>query len=894
MLNRREFIKRTSIASAGVLSFLSAPKNLLAGKSSKKNLLFIMTDQQRYDALSLAGNTVLETPNLDRIGQQGAYFKNAYTPCAVCGPARSSILTGHTIENTGVNSNSKTYSYSESGLMTMPSFDQILNDHGYHCEYYGKWHAVTTHANIYKNPKAKAKNGQSVFGGGGQTHVFRDYLNENATNRAIKEGENQEGLSKFPYIMDPLDKNYGRKVSEIEDCSQPDMHGVLQMDKETTFTAFQAKETIEAIERLKDETFSITCSFHFPHAPMTPAEPYYSMYPAEEMVPPVSISDKMVGSPYQSANGRKSNTEFANPEKIKYMISNYFGLIKEIDDWIGKILDKLDEHGLTENTLVIFVSDHGEMLGAHGMREKNVFLEESAHIPLLMRFPNEITPETQVDGYISTIDLFATIMDYLEIGSYDSNGKSLRGLIEGTDTEHGQYVVTEWSSSDDRTPNYMIVKDGWKLMIPYTTTSTVPNALYNLNTDPHEMTNILANDSYLGQYFNIVEDLRGSLLEWLEKNNSSHIDGVKNRVLITDTPIDQLIQKFESRSHIHGETTLPYRLFVPENYDPEQSYPVMLCLHGEGERGDDNEKQIKWHSMATTWMTSEHQTKNPCFVVAPQCPTNKKWSNIELNQGSYNLDNVTESDEMLTVVNLLDTLIEEFNIDQSRQYVTGISMGGYGTWDIITRYPNRFAAAIPMSSAGDPSKVEIIKNIPTWFFHNQNDPTVPLEGSLEMFEALENAGIDVIETYLMLNFFLSNHINNNQTHFFTQSPLGNHGPWDGWYNDDNLHKWVFMKSRTDVSTDREVGLPKEYKLYDAYPNPFNPSTTIGYHLPKPGKVKLVVHDIKGRKVSTLVNENKTAGNHQVRFDASNLSTGVYFCRIQIGNFTDKKKLLLMK
>ncbi len=121
----------------------------------------------------------------------------------------------------------------------------------------------------------------------------------------------------------------------------------------------------------------------------------------------------------------------AYPEKIKYMISNYCGLVREIDDWVGEILKKLDELGLAENTLVIFTSDHGEMLGAHGMREKNVFYEESAHIPLLIRFPNKIKSNTRVDGYVSNIDLFSTILDYLEIGSHKSDGKSLHGLMDG-------------------------------------------------------------------------------------------------------------------------------------------------------------------------------------------------------------------------------------------------------------------------------------------------------------------------------------------------------------------------------------------------------------------------------------------------------------------------------
>jgi len=508
--------------------------NSLAQK--KKNLLFIMTDQQRYDALSIAGNTVLQTPNLDKLAKQGAYFKNAYTPCAVCGPARSSILTGYTVENTGVLTNEKTYYYKQEGLMTMPTFDEILTDNGYHCEYYGKWHSVSSHTTIYKNPKQASKNGKSVFDHGVQNHVFMDFIDEHFPKRALNEGELYDLFTNRPYETDPLDKYHGMSHEELEKLktkrSQPDSHGKSTIPQEYSFTAFQALETLEAIERLKDTTFSITCSFHFPHAPMIPTEPYYSMYPAAEMSIPFSISDDMENSPYRQANGRLNSPEYADKEKIKYMISNYYGLIKEIDDWVGQILGKLDELGLSENTMVIFISDHGEMLGSHGMREKNVFYEESAHIPLMIRFPGQIKENTQVDGYISLIDLFPTIMDYLNIGKKKCNGKSLRGLIEGTDKKYGKYVVTEWDYRGDSESNYMILKDGWKLIIPKSKTSKVINALYDLNTDPYEMTNLIGKNPDRAKYEAKAQELRKYLLKWLKANKSKNFTGVKERELI--------------------------------------------------------------------------------------------------------------------------------------------------------------------------------------------------------------------------------------------------------------------------------------------------------------------------------------------------------------------------
>jgi len=532
---RRKFLQMIGLGVGGMMG-VSCSYPSRKRMSGKPNLLFIMTDQQRSDALSIAGNTVLETPNLDRLAKQGAYFKNAYSPCAVCCPARSSVLTGCTVENTRMRTNGLAYHPKEKGLMTMPTFDEILTGEGYHCEYYGKWHSLTCHTNIYKNPLRAAKNEKSVFGHGGQKFVWLDYIKDKEPVRALKAGEFYDNMSERPYKTDPMDKYHGKTLAELKAANkkpvQPDQHGELLMGKENTLTAFQAKQTIEAIERLKDKPFSITCSFHFPHSPMLPTEPYYSMYPAKDMTPPVSISDDMSNSPYQTANGRKHLPEYRDKDKIKYMISNYYGLIKEIDDWVGEILTTLDKHGLTDNTLVIFTSDHGEMLGSHGLREKNVFYEESAHIPLLMRLPRRINSNTTVNGYVSLIDLFATIMDYLKIKKHNSDGQSLRGLIEGTDSEHGNYVVTEWDYRGDVAPNYMIIKDGWKMIIPYSQSSKVINAMYDLNSDPYEMNNLIGKNPNRHRYAEKTEELRASLLEWLKKNGSNHYEGVRKRKMV--------------------------------------------------------------------------------------------------------------------------------------------------------------------------------------------------------------------------------------------------------------------------------------------------------------------------------------------------------------------------
>jgi arylsulfatase A-like enzyme len=523
-------------------TFLLLVATVGAQTAQKPNLLFIITDQQRYDAMSIAGNTILKTPNLDRLAQRGARFKNAYTPCAVCGPARASILTGRTVENTGVLTNTEADSATPQSPTLMPqkTFDQILSDtFGYHTEYYGKWHCPEFAASSYKNPIKISKSGRSIFGSNGDVRFYKDnYLDQVFPKPALSElkpGELYDTYSERPYTPNILDKRYGMTQAQVnasgKSYAQPDLHGIITIPDEHSLTAFRAKQTIEALERLKNTTFSLTASFHFPHAPMLPSKYYSDKYPISKLTAPVSISDPMTNSPYKKSNSRESLPEYADANKIKYLISDYYALVTELDDWIGKILDKVDELGLTNNTMIIFTSDHGENLGAHGMREKNVFYEESAHVPTLISFPGKINPNTVVNGYVSNIDLFATINDYLQIPEQASDGKSLRGLIEGTDQTHGKYVVTEWHSDPSKWPSYMIVKGDWKMLIPSTATSPVIDALYNLKNDPYEMNNLMGSNPNKANYTQKINELHTDLLTWMQKNKSKKYDGVRNRNL---------------------------------------------------------------------------------------------------------------------------------------------------------------------------------------------------------------------------------------------------------------------------------------------------------------------------------------------------------------------------
>jgi arylsulfatase A-like enzyme len=533
-----------SIFIALTASAVLSTSNSKAIPQQRPNLLFIMTDQQRFDALSIAGNTILKTPNMDRIGKEGVCFVNAYSPCSVCGPVRSSIMSGRSVENTKVFTNMDA---DIADRMPVPNYDELLADQGYRTEYYGKWHAPLDRALKYDNAVTPAS-AHEWERGPGLSRQYNDYLSRHvkrvrlwANPEMANTGMQEQTFDNRPYKTNPLETRHGLPPGITTDeegnrviVRQPDQHGISTVPKEHTITAFQARMTLEALERLakNGEPFSLHCSFHCPHSPITPSEPYASMYKPEDMPVPASIGDPMDNSPYIHENGRSKMPQYADPEKIKYMIANYYAFVKEIDVWIGRILDKLDELGIADNTLLIFTSDHGEMMGAHGMREKNVFYEESAHIPLMIRFPGRIEQGTVVDAPVSQIDLFATIQDYLGAEKTESDGGSLRRHIESSSGESDPYAISEWNWRGPVQPNLMIRTARWKYFIPNTADSKVMNVLYDLKNDPHEMNNLLGKNPEKEKYRKQAEYMKGLLIEWLEKTNSPHLDEVRKRSAI--------------------------------------------------------------------------------------------------------------------------------------------------------------------------------------------------------------------------------------------------------------------------------------------------------------------------------------------------------------------------
>ena len=523
------------LAGAAILPAMTAlPASAAAKKEApeqRPNVLFIMTDQQRWDAVALAGKfPFLKTPNLDKLAKSGAWFTHCYTQCAVSGPARSTILSGMMVEHHNVRTNDLANEDPvKHNITKVPTFDQVLADNGYYTEYHGKFHSPLMWTSPYVGYQTKPDNKNPFKAKSVEFDEYGRMVKEALGNAKPGKGEVNNKYFGAPYRPDPIDRDvYAREHHEDKarpNVSQADAHGELLMPLSLTLTTFQAKRTIDALARAKKsgKPFSITCSFTMPHAPMLPVRPYYGMYKVEDMPVPPSIADPMTDSPYVNANGRKSLPEYADKDAIKHMISAYLGLVTEVDTWVGEILSALEKNGQSENTLVIFTSDHGEMMGSHGMREKNVFLEESSRIPLMMSYPGVIEPGTVVDRYVSNIDLASTILDYMGVpDSGKRDGRSLRSHIDGKATGDNM-VVTEWLYRGPAQPTHQIVKDGWKLFLSYEPKPALPCVLYNLNDDPYEMNNLIGpSNPDRAKYIAKASQLRDDMSAWLKAHGSEY------------------------------------------------------------------------------------------------------------------------------------------------------------------------------------------------------------------------------------------------------------------------------------------------------------------------------------------------------------------------------------
>ena len=227
---------------------------------------------------------------------------------------------------------------------------------------------------------------------------------------------------------------------------------------------------------------------------------------------------------------------------------------------------------------------------------------------------------------------------------------------------------------------------------------------------------------------------------------------------------------------------MPFRLFVPEGYKPRKSYPLVLFLHGGGERGDDNLKQLINNDCAIFWAWPKNQSKSQAFVLVPQAQnlpeggfgiTRDRNNNIDLSR-------VFEfSNDLQMAYEILQKVKNDYNIDDKRIYVTGISQGSFGTFNLNIKYPNLFAAMVPIAGGGNPKDAHVLVNKPLWNFHAEDDLIIQVTFSRNIIEAIIDTGGKPIYTEYSAKYKY------------------NHASWVPAYKNPRLFDWVMSKRLID-------------------------------------------------------------------------------------------------
>jgi predicted peptidase len=236
---------------------------------------------------------------------------------------------------------------------------------------------------------------------------------------------------------------------------------------------------------------------------------------------------------------------------------------------------------------------------------------------------------------------------------------------------------------------------------------------------------------------------------------------------------------YEKQLFILGEDTLRCRILTPLDFSPTRKYPLVVFLHGAGERGNDNESQLAWG--ADFFTDSLNRIRYPAIVVFPQCPTNDYWASIIRTEakdstGGFSFDTASLARKSLGLVfHFIDTLLANGAIDPQRIYIGGLSMGGFGTFEALWRRPELFAAAFPICGGGSSEKARnYASNLPVWVFHGDADPVVPVSLSRKMVQALKGVGAKVK---------------------YTEYPGVGHDSWNNALREKDLMPWIFSQKK---------------------------------------------------------------------------------------------------
>ena len=469
---------------------------------SRPNILLICTDQHRWDVLSAYGNRVVQTPNIQRLADEGVTYEHCYSPSPVCAPARASILTGrypsaHRLWANGVT------------LPEQPVASRTLADAGYHCGRIGKLHLS---AAFQGRTETRIDDGFShvrwahdPFHGSPQ-NAYHAWLREK--HPAIWERARSQ-------IVTP-DSRYKHQPTAFD-----------RMPTEAHYSTWVADETKTFLRtRQPDgEPFFLWVNFYDPHHPFVAPEEYLAKYPPGSVPPPVGGPGELADKPaMQLAASKESYAGAAEgfadytAEEIDELRRSYYAMVDLVDDKVGEILDELAARGLAGNTLVVFTADHGEMLGDHGLLLKGPMMYDAAvRVPLILRWPGVLRAGRRRDELAGLHDLSRTVLAAAGLEPLPGDqGVDLVAVARGAAAGRA-YAVAEYRDAghpyDPPVLTTMYRTLTHKLVLWHGRPATdrpSEGELYDLTADPDEIVNQWWNPAYQGVKAELLVELMDS------------------------------------------------------------------------------------------------------------------------------------------------------------------------------------------------------------------------------------------------------------------------------------------------------------------------------------------------------------------------------------------------
>lgn len=408
------------------------------------NLIIIHTDQQSSWSISAYGDGPVHTPNIDRLGAEGARFDNFFTNSAVCTPSRGCFITGRYPHSHGAYTNNIPLNPDEI------TFARQLTAAGYDTGYAGKWHL-----DGHRRP--------------GWVHPQRCF-----------------GFTDNHYMFN---RGHWKKIIEQRGIEDPTVSPYTVIGDEKSFTTDWLKDkTIDFIRRDRDKPFCYMLSLPDPHGPYTVRTPYDTMFDPAEMEIPQTFGDTD-GPSWAAEHQQKIVSAPDAEEQLRKRKAGYCGEVKLIDDCVGQILDELETQGILDDTIVVFTTDHGDYMGEHSLYGKNLMYETAYRIPMLIRYPKTIQPGTIVSEFTTTVDFQPTILTMMDVEPCNrEQGRDASPLLRGAGENWDNIAFTHHPSHKIAG----IVTPEFNLSLCEAGDAT----LFDRKADPQELNNLAEDPDY--------------------------------------------------------------------------------------------------------------------------------------------------------------------------------------------------------------------------------------------------------------------------------------------------------------------------------------------------------------------------------------------------------------